>query len=469
MAKRSGATAVLDDDILAALQRCREVESPTGGSARGSAGPTVGEVRRLSGGASRLTWLAQLLRSDGATTPVIVQQERPGSVGASLPMSAQVSLLEAAAVEAVPVAEVLASGGESGRGWVVLEHLPGESLARRILEDASYDGVRPLLAREAGRILAAVHRIPADAAELPSGDQLEQMRMLSELLDEPHPAFELGLRWLEEHRPHTGAEVVVHGDFRMGNLLVDPDGVTAVLDWELSHLGSGAEDLGWFCSRAWRFGSPLRAGGVGTLEELLAGYAEGGGVPPTPEEVDWWEAYGTLRWGLICVLQASTHLRGLHRSVELAAIGRRAAECEEDLLAIIDGPSDEEPPALPEPVPGRGPHDRPTSPELLEAVAEHLTELRGQLEGSGAFHLRVATNVVDLVSREIRLGPLLESRHHDRLRALGVDGDRELVEAIRADELPVDHAELHRLVRQSVRDKLAVARPGYWYPDDAAT
>lgn len=460
-AKRSGGPVVLDDDILAALRRCRSLDAP--------AGDSVGEVRRLSGGASRLTWVAQLLGPDGVTTPVIVQQERPGSAGASLPMSAQVPLLRAAAAEAVPVAEVLASGGDSGRGWVVLEHLPGESLARRILEDPAYDDVRPRLARQAGRILAAVHRIPADAAELPSGDQLQQMRMLSELLDEPHPAFELGLRWLEEHRPPPGRQVVVHGDFRMGNLLVDPAGVTAVLDWELSHLGSGAEDLGWFCSRAWRFGSPRRAGGVGSLDELLAGYAEGGGVPPTPEEVDWWEAYGCLRWGLICVLQANTHLRGHHRSVELAAIGRRAAECEEDLLAIIDGPCDEEPPALPALVPGWGPHDRPTSPELLEAVAEHLTDLRGQLDGSSAFHLRVATNVVDMVSREIRLGPQLDARHHQRLAALGVAGDRELVASIRAGSLDVGTAELHRLVRQSVRDKLSVAHPGYWRSDDIAT
>jgi aminoglycoside phosphotransferase (APT) family kinase protein len=459
-----GGGAALDDEIVQALQGCRLPGSQVGAATRNE----VREVHRLSGGASRLTWVAELERSDGSCVPVIVQQERAGSAGAALPMSTQVPLIEAAAVEGVPVADVLASGGSAGAGWVVLEHLAGESLARRILDDGAFDGVRPQLAHQAGRILAGVHRIPVDAAELPEGDPLEQMRMLSEFLDEPHPAFELGLRWLEEHRPAMGAAVVVHGDFRMGNLLVDPGGVTAVLDWELAHLGSGVEDLGWFCSRAWRFGSPLRAGGVGTLEDLLAGYAEGGGVPPSPGEVDWWQAYGTLRWGLICVLQASTHLRGLHRSVELAAIGRRAAECEEDLLAIIDGPSDEEPPEMPAALPGRGPHDRPSASELLDAVSEHLGNLRTQLEGSSAFHLRVAANVVDMVSREVRLDALLDARHRERLELLGVSDDRELVAAIRTGSLAVSTPELHRLVRQAVRDKLAVARPGYWRPDGGA-
>jgi aminoglycoside phosphotransferase (APT) family kinase protein len=460
----AGGAVQLDDDIVDALRTCRMPGAPGGDTTRNE----VRGVRRLSGGASRLTWVAELEAPDGSVTPVVVQQERAGSVGAALPMSAQVLLVGAAGAEGVPVAEVLASGGSPGTGWVVLEHLAGESLARRILDDGAFDDVRPQLARRTGRILAAVHRIPVDTAELPSGDPLEQMRMLSDFLDEPHPAFELGLRWLDEHRPAPGVEVVVHGDFRMGNLLVDPGGVTAVLDWELAHLGSGAEDLGWFCARAWRFGSPHRAGGVGTLEELLAGYADGGGVPPSPEEVDWWQAYGTLRWGLICVLQASTHLRGLHRSVELAAIGRRAAECEEDLLAIIDGPSDEEPPETPAALPGRGPHDRPTASELLDAVSEHLGNLRTQLEGSNAFHLRVATNVVDMVSREVRLDPLLDARHRERLGLLGVADDRELVEAIRAGTVAVSSSALHRLVRQAVRDKLAVARPGYWRPDGGA-
>lgn len=452
----------LDGDVVEALEQC------TLPGRDGGEGNHLESVRRLSGGASRLTWRVELRPGGGSGSPeaAIVQQERPGSVGAALPMAVQVELLRAAAEVGVPVPAVLAGGGEPGRGFVVLECLPGESLARRILEDEDLGDARRELARQAGATMARIHRIDPDGIQLPSGDPLEQMTGLLDLLGEPHPAFELGLRWLADNRPDSSEAVVVHGDFRMGNLLVDRGGITAVLDWELAHLGSAGEDLGWFCSRAWRFGSPLRAGGVGSLEDLLGGYRDAGGVPPTPEEVRWWEAYGTLRWGLICILQASTHLRGHHRSVELAAIGRRTAECEEDLLELVLGPSDEEPPTAQDVEPAPGPHDRPTAVELLEAVSEHLGRLRGDLEGSSAFHLRVANNVVDIVERELRLSDVLAERRRVRLLELGVSSETELASAIRAGRLQAPPAEVARCVRQSVRDKLAVSKPGYWRGDE---
>jgi len=450
----------------------------------------VGGVHRLSGGASRQTFRVDLTLGDAngdltgdhgrgqtgdpvgrSAAPgappgsVIVQRERPGSVGANLPMPAQVALLRAAATSGVPVPAVLAEGGGRGSAFVVLEELAGESVARRILRDDAFAAARGGLARQAGRILAAVHRIPLDTTSLPGGDPLQQMTALLDLLGEPHPAFELGLRWLAANRPPARDEVVVHGDFRMGNLLVAPDGVTAVLDWELAHRGAAAEDLGWFCGRAWRFGSPHRAGGVGTLDALLAGYGEAGGEVPSPHEVTWWEAYGTLRWGLICVLQASVHLRGDHRSVELAAIGRRASECEEDLLELVAGPSDYEPLPAAEADPPAGPHDRPTAVELLDAVGEHLELLRGTLEGAAAFHLRVTGNVVAMVAREVALGPAQAAAHAERLARLDVADEGALARAVRAGELDADLDAVTALVREDVRDKLAVAHPGYWRGD----
>jgi aminoglycoside phosphotransferase (APT) family kinase protein len=127
---------------------------------------------------------------------------------------------------------------------------------------------------------------------------------LLERLGEPHPAFELGFRWLEATRPTTSKVAVVHGDFRLGNLLVDPSGLRAVLDWELAHLGDPLEDLGWFCVRAWRFGSPLPAGGVATREELVRAYESAAGTTVDLDALRWWEVLGTLKWGVICIMQA---------------------------------------------------------------------------------------------------------------------------------------------------------------------
>lgn len=453
----------LSDEVVAAV--CDAVATVTG---RPGSSVTVAAVDRLSGGASRLTWRVET--DDG--TAVIVQQERPGSGGTSLAMATQTALQRAAGDVGVPVPAVLAEVGEPGSSAVVLEMVAGEALPRRVLEDDTLADARSSMATEAGGILARLHSVradsgPLDGVRLPAGDPLAQMTALLNSLDEPHPAFEIGLRWLEEHRPAPVPEVIVHGDFRLGNMLVGTDGITAVLDWELAHMGAPAEDLGWFCGRAWRFGSPLRAGGVGTLDDLLAGYGEAGGDPPSPATVDWWEAYGCLRWGLICVLQASVHLGGGHRSVELAAIGRRAAEAEEDLLEIVAGQSSYEPPTAERSGSGSlgGPHVRPTSSELLEAVQEHLDALRPELSGSKAFHLRVASNVLGVLHRELSLSHTLAEAHVARLAALGVDDDRALAAAIRSGELGHGDADVVGAVRESVRDKLAVAHPGYWLGD----
>jgi aminoglycoside phosphotransferase (APT) family kinase protein len=130
----------------------------------------------------------------------------------------------------------------------------------------------------------------------------------------------------------------VHGDFRNGNFVIGPDGIRAVLDWELAHLGDPIEDLGWLCVKSWRFGNAdLIAGGFGSLDELIAAYADASGTAITEDVVRFWVVLGTVKWGVICVGQAFTHLIGAVRSVELAALGRRVAEMEWDLLDLLDG------------------------------------------------------------------------------------------------------------------------------------
>ena len=154
-------------------------------------------------------------------------------------------------------------------------------------------------------------------------------------MGQPHPAFELGLRWLARTRPAPSVPSVVHGDFRNGNLIVGPEGIRAVIDWELAHLGDPLEDLGWLCVKAWRFGATPPVGGFGTVDQLVSAYEEAGGVAVDGAALRWWQVLGTLRWGIICIVQALTHTTGTVRSVELAAIGRRVCEVEWDLLELL--------------------------------------------------------------------------------------------------------------------------------------
>jgi aminoglycoside phosphotransferase (APT) family kinase protein len=426
---------------------------------------TIDSLRRLSGGASRETWSFDALSGD-RRRPLILQRLRPGVPKSTtgIPIAVEAALLRVAGRHGVPVAGVVAddSGDILGSAGMVVERLDGETIARKLLRDDAFAAAREHLGAQVGAALAQVHRIPpADVAGLQETDQLEQFRAVLDTLGEPHPAFELGFRWLEANRPPSARVTVVHGDFRLGNLLVDQGGLRAVLDWELAHLGDPLEDLAWFCVRAWRFGSPLPAGGVATREALVTAYEAAGGARVDRDALRWWEVLGTLKWGVICVMQAFGHLSGASRSVELATIGRRVCENEWDLLGLLPGGAlpDVE---VPTPSPRAQLHDRPTLAELVEAVREWVdTDVREGTEGRLSFHARVATNALRIVEREIALEPALTDAHRSRLAALGCDDDASLAGMIRAGELDGRAEEIRQVVAASVRDKLLVANPGW--------
>jgi aminoglycoside phosphotransferase (APT) family kinase protein len=301
-------------------------------------------LRRLSGGASRETWSFDVLAPDGTRHELVLRRD-PGKQAGWSERGVEFALLEAAGAGGVAVPQVrflLEPDDRLGSGFV-MERVEGETIPRRILRDDAYAVARPRLAGQCGEQAARIHALePARLPSLPvqsAHEQIEQYRSYLDGFGEPHPAFELGLRWLADHAPADPHQpVLVHGDFRNGNLVVGPDGIRAVLDWELAHLGDPVEDLGWLCVKSWRFGvTDQRVGGFGSVEELLAAYRAAGGREVDLAQLRYWEAMGTLKWGVICEVQAFTHLQGAVRSVELATLGRRVAEMEWDLLELIEG------------------------------------------------------------------------------------------------------------------------------------
>ncbi len=426
-------------------------------------GGEISELRRLTGGASRETWS---FVADGERR--ILQRERSGAVRSGA-MPVEASLIRAADGAGVPVARVLASGTGDDRletGYLIAEFVEGETIARRILRDDEFADARRSFAHDCGRALAAIHTIdPGEVVDLEPIDQVAQYREVLDTLGDPVPAFELAFRWLEVHRPQGTGETVVHGDFRLGNLMIGPDGLRAVVDWELAHLGDPMEDLGWLCVRAWRFRGPEPVAGIATYEQLFEAYADASGVDVDPDVVRWWEVLGTLKWGIMCIMQARAHLDGLSRSVELAAIGRRVCENEHDLLLLLApgalAAATER--ALPPPLEDPGLHGRPTAAELVEAVREFIDgDVRENTSGSTAFHGRVAANVLATVQRELELGPAMAAEHVARLGGLGVGSEADLVSAMtdgRFDDRPDD---LHRVVAETVVDKLRIANPAHF-------
>ncbi len=304
----------------------------------------ISGLRRLPGGASRETWAFDL-RTNGEPLPLVLRRDPPGRPFTRDPRN-EASLLEAARRASVPVpaARWAEPGAEPlGAPFIVMDRVEGETIPRRILRDDSLAGARDHLVTQCGAALARIHALPCVGLDFLGVPQTPRQLVDAQVsvldgLGEPHPVFELAVRWLLSHSAAGRPPAVVHGDFRLGNLIVGRAGLRAVLDWELAHLGDPAEDLGWFCVRAWRFGNDGRpAGGLGEREELVEAYVDAGGQRVPTNDLRFWEVYGTLRWGIMCLIQASYHLSGVTRSVELAAIGRRACEMEWALLDLMEG------------------------------------------------------------------------------------------------------------------------------------
>ncbi|GAA4901355.1 aminoglycoside phosphotransferase (APT) family kinase protein [Actinomycetospora succinea] len=421
-------------------------------------GGTVTDLRRLSAGASRETWTFE---ADGRR--LVLRRDPPGAPRPA-EMAREAECLRAAARAGLPVPPLLRAGDGTdaiGTPYLVMEHVAGESLPGRLLRDERWAAAREGMARELGRVLARIHAIdPREVPSLPTvTDPLADLRATYDGFGETRPGLEVAFRWLAAHRPPAVPPTVVHGDFRNGNLLVAPDGLAAVLDWELAHLGDPREDLGWVCTRAWRFGAQAEVGGFGSREELLAGYAEVAGAAPDTDAVRWWEVYGCVHWAVICRIQAERHLGGTERSMELAVLGRRAVEAEYDALLALGLVSGV--PAVPtvaRPTAERPPAECPTVDELLEAVRGFLADELVVGDDRSRYLARVARNALGIVARELASDP---SEHRAALAAAGCADDAELGGGLRSGALDPADGPVAAAVRSAVLTRLAVANPRY--------
>ena len=299
---------------------------------------------KLSGGASQETWSFDIVHA-GGTTGAILRRAPQGygaAPGRAAGLDAEATLMQLAHDAGLPspkVMHVLRPQDELGTGFV-MQRIEGETIARKILRDEEFAKARPLLARQLGEAVAGIHAL--EKAKLPklrtsiASSEIADLEREYRGFDWPRPVFELALRWLREHDPGPPPETtLVHGDFRHGNLIIGPDGLRAVLDWELAHLGDPMEDLGWVCTNSWRFGEIDKpVGGFGSREDLFAGYAAAG-RRADPDRVKFWEVMGSLRWGVMCGGMMQRFRIGPDHSMERAMIGRRSSETEIDLLRLL--------------------------------------------------------------------------------------------------------------------------------------
>ncbi len=283
-------------------------------------------VRRLSGGSSRENW-AFSLHGPGGERPMLLRRDPVASV-ANTDRALEVGVIEALRGEAIPGPVIVAvdlTGRRLERPSVVMERSPGRA-HRAVLRERDplrlgLDG-RLALAASLADLLADVHAIEAtaryrDALGDPPDDpaSAEILRWEAEVERvkvEPQPELVYVAGWLWEHRPTPPARtVVVHGDFRPANVLVEDGHITALLDWEFAHLGDPAEDLGWYTAPIYA-GEHLIPDRWGPCD-FLARYRERLGDRATdlaPDRLHFWQVLAVFKLGAIALAGVAGFLDG---------------------------------------------------------------------------------------------------------------------------------------------------------------
>lgn len=299
----------------------------------------------LSGGAIQQNWAIDV-EHRGSVEAWVLRTDNAATLSVSLPRAAEYRLLRAAQAAGVTVPEPLflcEDVAVAGAPFFVMRRVKGIAAGYRVVKSEMLGGGRAALAETLGHELARIHSIrpprpdlaflgdaPADAARA----FIAAQRAALDRQPTPRPAIEWGLRHLEREAPAPVPAVLTHNDFRTGNLMLDEQGVTAVLDWEFAAWGDGHADLGWLCAKCWRFGNPAQeAGGIGPRAALYAGY---GTVDDA--RVRWWELAAHIRWAVIAVDQAARHISGTEPSLELALTGHIVPELELEILRMTGVP-----------------------------------------------------------------------------------------------------------------------------------
>lgn len=303
----------------------------------------VEDVKRLSGGASQETWSFYAVQPHGRQKLILRRAPYETAGGQGIGLSKEAEILRNLVSTDIPAPRVIClfePDDPIGSAYV-MNAIEGETLPQKIFRDPEFQAGLDRFSEQCGRALARLHTLPSENIPyLPlagPADQIAQYENILRANNMERPVLELALQWLKENVPETVQPVLVHGDFRMGNLMIDSSGLAGILDWELCHMGDPREDIGWLCVNSWRFGNrEKRAGGAGHLLPLLEAYAKAGGQEFTESDIDFWECLGSFKWGIMCSMMYRAFQSGDDPSIERGSIGRRTSETEIDLINILE-------------------------------------------------------------------------------------------------------------------------------------
>ena len=436
------------------------------------------KVERLSGGASQETYRITIATPTGERLLAMRRAAggEEGEITAQHPgLAVEAMLMQAALAQGVPEPEVyhvLRPEDGIGAGFI-MQWLEGEALGARIVKIPELDAVRPHLAHLFGATLARIHSIDLQASglsehlqHLSPEDYVRQTWERYQEFATPQPMIDYTARWLLDHLPQSYVPSLVHNDYRNGNVMVDANGIVAVLDWEVAHIGDPMRDLGWMLCHSWRFGrAHLPVGGFGAADDFYAGYEAVSGTPVDRQAVKFWQVFGSFWWAVGCLGMAEHYRNGPDQSVERPGIGRRSSECQVDCVnLLIPGAV-----SLVEATTDTGLVDMPRADELLVSVVDFLRQqVMAETTGRTQFMARVASNSLDIVQREMALGSAAAAQELSRLQNLlnSTSGDLidlrwQLVKALREGAMDLNVDGLTEHLRASIVNQINIDQPRY--------
>ncbi|WP_170005648.1 phosphotransferase family protein [Pseudopontixanthobacter vadosimaris] len=433
----------------------------------------VTDLERLSGGASMESWAFTYGEQNIVLRrmPVgMASEQGDAATPSAISLDAQADLIEIACKAGVSAPRVLARLTDEdglGQGFMMVRSV-GETLPRKIFGDPDLADAVSTLSEQCARELAAIHaigldRLPAEIRCIDAAALLDMQEKAYRTLQVALPAYDYAFRWLENNIPEVEQPKLLHADFRMGNLMVDKQGISAVLDWELAHIGDPMEDLAYLCTPSWRFGHYHReAGGFDSADNLIAAYERASGTRVDRNRFDWWLMYNTLWWGVTCLRMGHSYRDGTVHVLERTIIGRRSSEVETDLLLqfeqmdlaggapLVFGT----PRLLPE-------HGEVEYAEILNALIEWNREkILPESQGHALFEARVANNALGIAQRHAAWGRQYAEQSAARLARLGLS-NVDLCAALRGGSKAIDDRDVWDHLRHTALERLSIDQPGY--------
>lgn len=423
----------------------------------------VEKLQRLTGGASAQSWYFEV-----DNIPYILRREEDENpLSEALSLHHQADIIALAHENSIKVPKIIGkieASDEFGHGFI-MQYVAGEALPHKIYKAYDDEQFYDDLMQQCTAQLSAIHALPISDDYGGSLRQDSPRKMLQALKENYQtfqadlPIFDWAFLSLEQHCPDAGEAMFLHGDFRMGNLLIDEGGIAAVLDWELCHIGDAEHDLAYLCAPSWRFGryeNPV--GGFGQIDDLIKHYQTISGRKVDRSRFDYWLLYSTLWWGVVCLQMLDSWRNHTERTIERAVIGTRVSEVELDLVLLLEGDAilSDDVREWQCPVGDSKALGATKVSELIRALCEWDEGVISSSNGREVFEARVAKNALGILERSAQWGALFARKQRERLQAIdGLKYKNVAQRALSEDADVINH------LRMTALEKTAIDQPHY--------